>query len=291
MTPTNAALLTLAFYAAIGVAAVCWQMVRCASGPLVWWLYAGERLLCGLLWHVRGVGPDGRSARCPFPAAAPALIVANHRSPADPVLVWQNHHLADRTRRIRPISYLMAREYYEGRWLNWFYRAVRSIPVNRGGQDTAAVRQALTHLKAGDLVGIFPEGGINEGPPGLRAANPGVAFLALSTDAPVYPVYIDGAPVGATMIGSVLRSARTTLVYGPPIDLASYRGRKKSQELLREVTDLIMTTIASLGGVPYAGTPLAEETPAGPRESSRPRPATSPASAAPAPSDIAPVTS
>ncbi len=261
MTPEHTAIAALCLYAGVGCAAVLWQTLRCPVGPMIWWLYAGERLAAGLLWRVRGVTPDGRPARCPFPQDSAALIVANHRSPADPVLLWQNHHLAGPTRRVRPISFLMAREFYEDRRLTWFYKAMREIPVNRGGHDTAAVRQALARLKAGDLVGIFPEGGINTGPPGLRAANPGVAFLALSTDAPVYPVYIDGAPVGASMAGSVLRSARTRLVYGDPIDLSAYRGRKKSQELLREVTDIILNRIASLGGVPYAGTLAPDEQP------------------------------
>lgn len=259
MTPENAAIAALCLYAAVAFAAVLWQMFHCPAGPMIWWLYVGERLACGLLWRVRGRSPEGRSKRCPFPQDSAALVVGNHRSPADPILLWQNHHLAGPRRRIRPISFLMAREFYEHRRLNWFYRAMRAIPVNRGGNDTAAVRQAIGHLKAGDLVGIFPEGGINHGPPGLRAANPGVAFLALSTDAPVYPVYIDGAPVGATMVKSVLRAARTRLIYGEPIELSAYRGRKKSQELLREVTDVIMNAVASLGGVTYVGTPNAED--------------------------------
>lgn len=262
MTPDHAAIAALCLYAAVAAAAVLWQMFRCPAGPMIWSLYAGERLVCGLLWRVRGRSVDGRSRRCPFPQDGPALIVGNHRSPADPMVLWQNHHLAGPARRVRPISFLMAREFYEDRRLTWFYRAMRAIPVNREASDTGAVRQALSHLKAGDLVGIFPEGGINHGPPGLRAANPGVAFLALSTDAPVYPVYIDGAPVGATMVSSVLRSAKARLVYGDPVDLSAYRDRRKSQELLREVTDLIMNAVAGLGGVTYAGTPGPEQTPA-----------------------------
>lgn len=280
MTPDAAAIAALCLYAAVVAGAVLWQMARCPSGPMIWWLYVAERLACGLLWRVRGVAPDGRQRRCPFPQRSAALIVANHRSPVDPIAMWQNSHLAEPAGVVRPISYLMAREFYEEPRLNWFYRAMRSIPVNRDGNDAAAVRQALGQLKAGDLVGIFPEGGINTGPPGLRAANPGVAFLALSTDAPVYPVYIDGAPTASTLVRAFFRPARTRLIYGDPIDLSPYRGRKKSQEMLREVTDLIMNTVAALGGVTYAGTPAAEEAPARrPRERRAPNDETPPANA------------
>lgn len=266
MTADLAAIAVLCVYAVVAFGVVAWQAWRCPAGPMIWWLYVAERLAGGLLWHVRGVDREGRSTRCPFPQDSAALIIANHRSPVDPIVLWQNHHLAGPRHCIRPISFLMAREFYDNRWLNWFYRAMRSIPVTRTGSDHAAVRTALQQLKAGELVGIFPEGGINDGPPGVKAANPGIAFLALSSNAPVFPVYIADAPVGPTMVRSVLRSARVRLVYGEPIDLSAYRGRKKSQELLREVTDVVMIAVADLGGVPYAGTPEAEAPAAKPEQ-------------------------
>jgi 1-acyl-sn-glycerol-3-phosphate acyltransferase len=265
MTADSAAIAAICFYAAVALAAAVWQTLRCPGGRIIWWLYVAERLASGLLWHVRGSTPDGRPARCPFPQESAALVVGNHRSPVDPIVLWQNSHLAGPRRIIRPISFLMAREYFEDPRLNWFYRAMRSIPVTRGGNDAGAVKHAIQHLKAGDLVGIFPEGGLNTGPPGVRPANPGVAFLALSTDAPVYPVYIDGAPVAPSMVRAFCSPARVRLIYGEPIDLSAYRGKRKSQEMLREVTDLIMNAVAALGGVTYAGTPAAEET-------ERPRP-------------------
>jgi 1-acyl-sn-glycerol-3-phosphate acyltransferase len=262
MTRDEAAIAALCLYAAAAIGSIAWQAFRCPEGPMIWWLYVAERLACGLLWGVRGVGLDGRSKRCPFPNESPALIVANHRSPADPIVLWHNHHLGDPQRRLRPVSFLMAREFYDVRALTWFYRAMRAIPVNRDGRDMSAVRQAIAKLKAGDLVGIFPEGGINHGPPGLKSANPGVAFLALSTDAPVYPVYIQGSPVGTNMVNSVLRPARVRLIYGEPVDLSAFRGRKKTPELLAEATDVIMNAVATLGGVTYAGTEAAPEAPA-----------------------------
>ncbi len=254
MSPDGLAIAVLCAYAGCALAVVVWQAWRCAAGPTIWWLYALERLTCGLLWKVRPRSRDGSEGRCPFPIDSAALIVGNHRSPVDPIVLWQNHHLASPRRKIRPISFLMAREYYELPPLTWFFKAMHAIPVTRGAQDTAAVRQAVQRLKEGDLVGIFPEGGINDGPPGVMSANPGVAFLALSTDAPIYPIYIQDAPRGESMLRSFFKPARVRLIYGEPIALTAFRGRKKSQELLREVTDVIMTAVANLGGVPYAGT-------------------------------------
>lgn len=66
---------------------------------------------------------------------------------------------------------------------------MQSIPVDRNGRDIGPTREAIRRLERGDLIGIFPEGGINMGE-GLREANPGIAFLALKAGVPVIPVYI-----------------------------------------------------------------------------------------------------
>ena len=265
MSSDDLAIAALCIYAVCAILVIAWQAWRCPSGPMIWWLYVAERLACGLLWNVRLRGPDGRAGRCPYPTDSAALIVGNHRSPVDPIVLWQNHHLASPRRKIRPIGFMMAREYYEQPSLNWFFKAMKAIPVTRGAKDTAAVRHALQRLKAGEMVGIFPEGGINDGPPGIKSSNPGVAFLALSADAPVYPVYIEGAPTADSMLRAFFTPARVRLIYGEPIVLSAYRGQKKTQEILNEVTDLIMNAVARLGEVPYAGTATEDQ----PREARR----------------------
>lgn len=267
MTADTTAILVLVGYAALGLGLVGYQAWRCPSGPMIWFLYAAERLVCGMLWRVRGVDVHGNKARCPFPPDSGALIVANHRSPSDPIALWFDHHWREGSSSIRPISFVMAREFYEKRGMQWFYRVMRAIPLRRGEQDIAAVRAALTELKNGGLVGIFPEGRINFGPPGVAEANAGVAFLALSTSAPVYPVYIAGAPAARNMVKALIKSARIRLIYGQPLDLSHYRGQRKTPELLREVTDRIMSHVAELGGVRYANHVDLSESGKGPQTS------------------------
>ena len=260
-SPATLLLLAVPAAASFALGWAAWQAFTCPAGPVVWLLHRVDRVVARRLWGVRESGP------CPFPtgpsrprgkdgpdapAGTAALIVANHTSPTDPMLLWYGH-ARGRPSAVRPISFLMAKEMYELRGLGWFYRAMRAIPVARSGRDMAAVKNALTRLKSGELVGIFPEGGINQHPPDLRAVNPGVAFLALSGDAPVYPVFIAGSPRGASMVGSIFRPARARLIYGEPVDLSDVRGCKKTPELLGRVTERIMRRVADLGGVEYGG--------------------------------------
>lgn len=247
MDPELSALVFLAIQATIIVAIVIWQMYRTAGSCLVWCLYAALRLVWGTVFHWRS------NRHCPFPANGPAIIIANHRSPVDPLLVWMNHHLTGGGRRhIRPIGFLMAREYYELGYLKWLCLAMESIPVERNGKDVGPTREALRRLKAGKLLGVFPEGRINTGD-GLLEANTGVAWLALKSRVPVYPVFIVDSPGGKNMVEPFLTPCRVKVIYGDPIDLSSFVNRRKSPQLLQEVTTLLMSRLAELGGVEYSG--------------------------------------
>lgn len=246
MTSNSIAIVTLLLYAAVIAAVVVWQYRKSGFDRRAWFLYIVERLHVGLMYHWRA------NQRCPFPESGPAIVIGNHRSPVDPMLIWMNNHLGSRNRRPRIINFVMAREYYEISGLRWLCQTMQSIPVDRQGRDMAPAREALDRLRQGHLLGIFPEGGINtnEGPE-LNDAETGIAWLALHSQVPVYPVFIDNSPRPRTMISPFLTPCRVHITYGPPIDLTSYAGRKKTRALLTEVTDLLMRRLAETGGVPY----------------------------------------
>lgn len=246
--------LTLAAYAAVSLFVIGWQVVRCDIGWQAWMLHCVQRVYSGMRYHWRS------NRRCPFPQTGGALIIANHRSPIDPMMVWTNSHLTGPKPKFRVISFLMAREYYDNRSLNWMFRALQSIPVERGGNDTGPVREALRRLKQGQLVGVFPEGRINLGD-GLLDASPGIAWLALKANVPVFPVFIHGAPQGDRMVEPFLKLARVRVTYGDAIDLSAYQGRRTSQELLKQVTDLLMQRLAELGGIACPGPDTPETVP------------------------------
>lgn len=248
MTPDHIAQWVLLAYAAIAVGLVLRSVRRCRDGWRVWLLFLVNRLYVAFLFRWRANG------RCPYPENGGAILLSNHRSPLDPMLAWMNSHLRfeEPARSVRVIGYLMAREYYERPGLvGWISRAMQSIPVDRDGRDMGPTREAIRRLERGDLIGIFPEGGINTGE-GLRAANPGIAFLALKAGVPIIPVYIHGAPQGENMIEPFYTPSRVSVTYGTPIDLSPWQGQRKSQELLQALTDELMRKLADLGGVRYS---------------------------------------
>lgn len=252
MTPDQLAQLVLLAYAAIAIGLVLRSVRCCRDGWRVWLLYFIERIYVAFMFRWQANG------RCPYPESSGAIILSNHRSPLDPMLAWMNSHLRpeEPARSIRVIGYLMAREYYEQPGLTgWIGRAMQSIPVDRDGRDMGPTREAIRRLERGDLIGIFPEGGINMGE-GLRAANPGIAFLALKAGVPVIPVYIHGAPQSESMIEPFCTPTRVRVCYGTPIDLSPWQGQRKSQELLQALTDALMCKLADLGRVRY--TPSAD---------------------------------
>jgi 1-acyl-sn-glycerol-3-phosphate acyltransferase len=213
-------------------------------GVAFWCLYVVAHTFYQVLYRWRS------NRRCPFPEQGAALIIANHRSPADPLLLWMNIHRIGQGMHIRRIIFMMAREYYEIPGVGALCRMLQAIPADRNGRDMGPARDALRRLQDGQLVGVFPEGRLNTGA-GLLDASNGVAWLALRAKVPVYPVFIEDAPQSESMVAPFFLRCRTRVYYGDPIDLSEYSKQRKTQELLKNVTDLLMSRLGELGGVTY----------------------------------------
>jgi 1-acyl-sn-glycerol-3-phosphate acyltransferase len=170
-----------------------------------------------------------------------AVFVANHRSSIDPLYLQQ---LVPRA-----IHYLIAREYVERRFLGWPLRVSGAIPVNRGGIDTAAVKQAIRYAQQGEMVGLFPEGRINTSDDFMLPGRPGAALIALRARVPVIPCYIQGSPYGGHVLKPFITPARVRVRIGKPIDLSEYFEREDKDGILEELTRRFMSEIAKLAGV------------------------------------------
>ncbi|HRZ23449.1 MAG TPA: lysophospholipid acyltransferase family protein [Candidatus Contendobacter sp.] len=136
----------------------------------------------------------GVNVRCRdrLPGAGPALIVANHNSHLDTLVLMALLPLR-LLPRVRPAA---SAEYFFGnRWRAWFAtRVIGIIPVAAGGGRSHAevlgpVREALA---AGDIVIFFPEGTRGE-PEKLGKLRSGIIWLVQQApNLPIYPVRLHG---------------------------------------------------------------------------------------------------
>lgn len=144
-----------------------------------------------------------------LPRVGPAILVCNHVSGLDPLLVQSCCS--------RLIIWMMAKEYYDLKALGWVFRAVGAIPVERNGRDMSATRHALRALEKGQILGIFPEGKI-EPSRALLPFQTGVALLAIKANVPVFPAYLDGTQRGKEIALAVSKPNRARIIFGPAID-------------------------------------------------------------------------
>jgi 1-acyl-sn-glycerol-3-phosphate acyltransferase len=171
---------------------------------------------------------------CPIPARGGGILVCNHTSSLDPVPL--------QAACPRLITWMMAREYGEHFGTRWFFNAIDPILVDRSGRDMAATRAALRALKDGKILGLFPEGRIEKSPE-LMEFQTGAALLAMKSETPIYPAYLDGSQRCKGMVEAVLVPNRITLAFGPPIYL---KDEGQGREGLEKATLQIRSAIQEL---------------------------------------------
>jgi 1-acyl-sn-glycerol-3-phosphate acyltransferase len=118
-----------------------------------------------------------------IPREGPLIIVSNHASNADGVLIgaWLTPRLG------RRIHWLGKREMTEWPVVGRVALAGSVHPVDRANVDIDVFRLLLRILEAGNAIVVFPEG-TRSASGAMQAAKDGVAMLALRSDARILPV-------------------------------------------------------------------------------------------------------
>lgn len=162
------------------------------------------------------------------------VLGANHVSNIDPFAIsWAMFP----RRQLR----FMAKAELFNPWLGWAMRGVGTFPVRRGEADADALRTALTLLRDGEIVAMFPEG--TRRSKGLRKKftpepHAGTARIALNAGVPLIPVGVRGTD-------RLLGRGRISVAYGPPIPVDDLAGmpRKRAAEV---ATQRLMAAIEQL---------------------------------------------
>jgi len=157
-----------------------------AGGIYVLWLLP-DSLLRFVLWLLTRtlyrIRVDGRDN---IPEKGGALFVCNHASWMDALLL-----LASTDRQIR---FLMFKDIYDKRWVNWGARILGVIPISseqRPRELIQSLQTASDAIRSGEVVCIFAEGEITRIGQ-LLPFRRGMERIMKGVDAPVVPVALDG---------------------------------------------------------------------------------------------------
>ena len=164
-------------------------------------IYTLARIIFGFLFHT--IFPlRFHNAQIVEEMQPPYIIMANHRSFADPMA------LAIKVKRYE-IRFIGKRELAHGRLKSWLFSGLHMILVSRHATDMAAMRQCMQTLKESHILGIFPEGTRHQ-PEMMQEVESGTAIIALPARVPLLPVYIDG---------KIRPFHITHIYYGKPMEL------------------------------------------------------------------------
>ncbi|HEY2290633.1 MAG TPA: lysophospholipid acyltransferase family protein [Thermoanaerobaculia bacterium] len=166
-----------------------------------------------------------------LPAKGPAVLVANHNSHLDTMVLMTL--LPPRLLpKVRPVA---AEDYFlKNRLLSWFsLRIIGILPIVRGGGKSsdplAVVHEALAR---GEIVILFPEGSRGE-PERLSEFKSGVAHLARAhPEVPVIPAFLHGLGKSLPKGSAVFVPFCCDVVIGEPIPWQE--DRKLYMQELRE---------------------------------------------------------
>jgi len=184
------------------------------------------------------------------PKTGAVILASNHQSFMDSIVLPM---VAPRRVQFLAKSHYFTGTGLKGRISRGFFTSIGAVSVERGaGQAAQDALEVSKHIiEGGNVFALYPEGTRSlDGR--LYKGRTGVAWLALTTGAPVVPVGLIDTdklqPVGAKLP----RVRRVTVKFGEPIDLSRH-GSATSGRARRQATDEVMAAIHALTGQELAG--------------------------------------
>lgn len=138
----------------------------------------------------------------------PFVLAANHYSFLDPPLAGAVYG-----RRIRFVG--LVDLFGRSRFLDWTLDVLEVIRVRRGTIPLSAMRQSLSHLASGGVLGVFPEG-TRVRRFGDATPLPGAAWLAVRARVPLVAVAVTGTD-RVLGVDNKLHRGRVTVIVGPAL--------------------------------------------------------------------------
>jgi len=173
-----------------------------------------------------------------IPKKGPFIVVSNHISYADPVVIGVSFNTV-------PIISIAKSELFDKSLLGRWIKSLGCISIPRHSGSPKPLKQALERLRDGKVLGIFPEGTRSKDGK-LKKAELGVGLLVVKSKVPVIPMYIWGTDKALPIGQNHLTKAKVSARIGKPIDISLDEKFLDKKKYYAYIGEQIMKAIAEI---------------------------------------------
>lgn len=170
-----------------------------------------------------------------IPSSGGVVLCANHIGIRDVFLIGITYP--------RQLFFLSKKEWFKYPIMSSVMRAWGAIPLDRGGKDVGALKNAVAVAKKGKTLALFPQGtrkaGIN---PRETSIKSGAGMIAYHSHADILPVCIKTDEVRYRFMRKI------EIIYGKPIKYSEMGFEKGSVSEFRNAANSAFDAICDLGG-------------------------------------------
>jgi 1-acyl-sn-glycerol-3-phosphate acyltransferase len=180
-------------------------------------------LIVNVVYRIRPSGLDN------IPQKGPVVVVCNHVSYMDPLILGGSVR--------RPMRFVMWYKIFQMPFLKFFFKNAKAIPIASAKEDKALMDEAFdkvdAELAAGNVVCIFPEGGITRDGE-IQRFRPGIEKVIKRRAVPVVPASLGrlwGSWFSRQQGGGIRKIpgrlfARVPVTFGEPVPASEVTAEK-----------------------------------------------------------------
>ena len=168
-----------------------------------------------------------------IPESGPVLLCPNHVSNWDPLLIFAYSQ--------RQLTFMAKASLFKIPVLAQILKALKVFPVNRNGNDLRAMKTAFSLIKAGNCVGIFPQGKrVMRAEPDSVEIKSGVGMCVYHSKCDVVPVAI------VSKKNKINLFSRVYVIFGDVIKYESFNMSEGIKEEFQEASNVIFDRVMKL---------------------------------------------
>ncbi|NQT95759.1 MAG: 1-acyl-sn-glycerol-3-phosphate acyltransferase [Candidatus Omnitrophica bacterium] len=165
------------------------------------------------------------------------IMASNHCSHLDPPIIVSSV--------LRKMHFLSKAELFRGKFFEGFFKGCNCIKLDRNGIGRSALKEGVKVLQRGRGLALFPEGRRSlDG--NMGAGKGGVAVFAFASNAPVFPVYIEGSRRALPPKSAIIRLFKVRVRIGKAFYAPKDFDKSNRKQAYQEFTERIMREISQL---------------------------------------------